>query len=375
MVFFLFLVCLVYLAWVGFLWRGLRRDSPRARSVPDFISVIVAARNEESRLPALLASLQKQTLPKESFEILVVNDRSTDATPRILRDWQKKLPNLRPVHVERTPAGIPPKKFAVSQGIAASRGTLLFFTDADCRPSPRWLERGRSFFTPETNAVVGFTHLRPADGRLLSHFLEVESLFNSTVARAGLAAGIPLTATAANLAYRRTLYNAVGGFEKIAHSVSGDDDLFLQLARKEAGAVIRFATDPAVRVETDPPGNWRAFFRQKLRHLSAGKYYSLRAKVVYALFHLSQTVLLLLPLGFFFPGRAGLFALIFLLKFLLDALLFRAIRKTYAVSFCIPFALLWEYFYLAETYLIGLLSWILPVRWKEQTQPVENNAQ
>ncbi len=374
MLYLLLVVFLIYFGWLLFLWRGLRFVAPRTEQVADFASVVVAARNEAVRLPALLRALQNQTLPKEKFEILVVDDRSTDATPDILSEWQQKLPNLRMVRVVNVPPEMPPKKNALIQGIANSRAPLLFFTDADCEPSSNWLEGARSFFTPETDAVVGFTHIRPAGKRLLPRFLEIESVFNSTVARAGLAAGIPLTATAANLAYRRRVYEAVGGFRKIAHSVSGDDDLFLQVLKRELDATIRFATDPAVRVETDAPATWRDFFRQRLRHLSAGKYYTPKAKTVYGLFHFSQTLLLLIPAGFFWIREIGLLAFFFLLKLVLDIWLFRTIRKTYAVRFSIPLALLWEYFYLVETWLIGPLSWIFPVSWKEPSQAVGENA-
>jgi cellulose synthase/poly-beta-1,6-N-acetylglucosamine synthase-like glycosyltransferase len=170
------------------------------------------------------------------------------------------------------------------------------------------------------------------------------------------------------------VYDAVGGFAPISHSVSGDDDLFLQLIHRELGAKIHFATDPAVRVETDPPESWRAFFRQRLRHLSAGKYYSLPAKVIYAFFHLSQSLLLLFPLGFFSAHWAVYFVSFFILQGALDVLLFKSIQTTYGVSFSLPLALLWEYFYLAETWLIGPLSWIVPVGWKDSVQPVGDHA-
>ena len=103
------------------------------------VSVVVAAHNEAERLPALLEALAEQT--HRPFEVVVVDDRSTDATAGVVRDWADRVP-VRLVQVaEGAPeaAGLPPKKHALERGVEAARHARIAFTDADGRPGPGWL--------------------------------------------------------------------------------------------------------------------------------------------------------------------------------------------------------------------------------------------
>jgi len=200
---------------------------PRGRyTEPRFLSVIVAARNEEHRLPTLLEALSAQRYSR--FEVVVADDRSTDGTAALLNEYAEHEPRLRSVRVDWETPTLVGKKGALAAAIAASKGELLVFTDADCRPGPDWLAEVNAAFTPGVDFVAGYSPLLdPAlnTERGLKN-LERASIFAVTAGSFGL--GWPLTCTARNMAYRRALYDRVDGFAGIGRIRSGDDDLMLQ---------------------------------------------------------------------------------------------------------------------------------------------------
>jgi glycosyltransferase involved in cell wall biosynthesis len=103
------------------------------------ISLLFAARDEEEKLPAALASLAAIDYP--DLEIIAVDDRSTDATPRILDDFAASHPRCKAVHVAELPAGWLGKPHALQQAYEAASGEWLLFTDADVRFKPDVLRR------------------------------------------------------------------------------------------------------------------------------------------------------------------------------------------------------------------------------------------
>jgi len=365
MIAFLVIIFLMYFGWYLFLVRGQFAVFQTVKANNPFVSIIVAAHNEENHLEDLLTLLQKQTYATERFEIIIVDDRSTDGTSRILKNWQKKLPNLRVYRIDQPSAHIPAKKFALTRGIQASRGDILLFTDADCLPVSAWISTTLSYFSADTGVVVGFSPLKATGQRLLPRLLEIESVYNSLVARAGLAWNIPMTATGRNLAYPKSVFEQVSGFEAIAHSVSGDDDLFLHLVHKRTPLKIKFANSPGSTVVSFPPTSLRHLFRQRIRHFSAGKYYNPLSQLLYVLFHVSNTLLLLSPIFFFWNQHVPLVLTLLLLKFSMDFFLLYSFQKSFKYATSLHLLVLWEYFYLAEVWIIGILSHILPITWKE----------
>ncbi len=371
---FLAIIFSMYLVWYLFLARGQFAIFQMAETDTPFVSVIVAAHNEEKHLDDLLTSLQKQTYPAEQFEIIIVDDRSTDKTNLILKNWQKKLPNLFVYRIEQPSVHLPAKKFALTQGIQKSRGNILLFTDADCFAAPTWISTTLSYFTDDTGVVIGFSPLKAADKKLLPRLLELESVFNSLVARAGLAWNIPMTATGRNLAYRKSVFKQVNGFQAIAHSISGDDDLFLHLVHRRTSFRTQFANSPKGTVASILPTSWKQFFRQRIRHFSAGKYYNPLSKLIYALFHLSNTVLLLSPILCIWNRQIHLILVLLFLKFSMDFFLLSSFQKSFKYSTSLCLLVLWEYFYLAEVWIIGILSNFLPIKWKEPQTVTGTNA-
>lgn len=254
------------------------------------ISVIIAARNEEENIGRCLQSIVRQNYPAERFEVIVVDDRSTDGTAAIVANYQLRYPFVKLVRIEKFSSDLPPKKNALNEGIKQSRFDILAFTDADCVASQEWIASLAKEFLTDVGVVAGYSPIEqqfPATllARWSDSFLRYLEIKNSIGAAASIGLRTSYLCTGRNLAYRKSVYDEVGGFEKIKHSISGDDDLFIQLVQKETKWKIRYMVSPQSHVETKPPISVRAFINQRKRHFSAGKYYPARMKIVFGVVH------------------------------------------------------------------------------------------
>jgi len=231
------------------------------------ISIIVAARNEEENLPRLLPRLLAQDYPQNRFEILVVDDRSTDATPAILAKWATDYPGrIQALRVEDKPRGVSPKKYALSLAMEKARGDIWFTTDADCLMPDGWLKALMNRFTVDTGLVLGLTTYRlPDQPTYWDRVIALEFASYAFVAAALVGLGFPVHGNANNLAYRQKAYRDQKEKDDHAHLVSGDDDFLLQGIHATGHWKIAYAITPGSAVFTAPPENLRHFWEQRKR--------------------------------------------------------------------------------------------------------------
>ncbi len=329
------------------------------------ICIIVAMKNEMRNVRSCLDALINQTYPKDLLEIIIADDGSTDETPAILSEYQKNYPFCRVIQIVSNPKSQSGKKYALSQAIDQGSGEILLFTDADCIPPPDWAYAMTSYFAPDVGLVAGFSPLFDPTDSVIGKLLLIDSLVNGAVAAGSIGLGDAVSCSGRNIAYRREVYNQVNGFKEIMSSVSGDDDLFLQLVHRKTEWKIRFGNDIDAIVPSYQTKTMKEFFSQKKRHLSAGKFYTLKLKVVYFLFHLSN---LLLYLFFLISiiSRQNIFlaALLLSAKFLSDALLIAAAGNYFKVQPNMKYFFLWEIFFVLYHLIIAPFSWLGRIRWK-----------
>jgi cellulose synthase/poly-beta-1,6-N-acetylglucosamine synthase-like glycosyltransferase len=157
----------------------------------------------------------------------------------------------------------------MNAGIRASRGEVLLTTDADCRAQPTWVASTVACFEPDVGAVIGFSQIAPSKSVTPVQKLQALDFLALMSAAAGAAnLGVPLAASGQNLAYRRTLFEAAGGFREIGHRPSGDDVLLLQLLRRAGKGRIVFNADPGAFNVTDRVETLRGLIRQRRRWAS-----------------------------------------------------------------------------------------------------------
>lgn len=261
------LLALVVAAYVLGLWwfsRGIRPQLATGQESPQ-ISVVVAVRDEEPRIGALLDGLAAQTYPPDRWEVIVVDDASADDTAALVE--ARIGGELRLRLLRGTGSG---KKAALSQGIAAARGEIILTTDGDCQVPPGWVEGMAAQFGPAVQMVVGFSQIgRPGEVKGLREGLEAVDFLNLMGAALGSAGqGYALAASGQNLAFRQEAFARLGGYGPIQHRASGDDVLLLQLMRRRAGGHIAFATSPATFVVHPAAVSWRALLAQRARWAS-----------------------------------------------------------------------------------------------------------
>lgn len=259
---------IVYL-FVGLLYVvGLYLPPRAGASARPFVSVIIAARNEENNILRCLTQVMRQTYPADKFEVIVVDDRSTDQTARIISDFAAQFPQVKLLHISDKPENISGKKNALDRGIKESKGEILLFTDADCLVKESWIDGIAAYFTDKVGAVIGFSSVEAVT--FFERWQEYDFLSLMSAACGITNIGFPLAASGQNLAYRRKAFDLVGGFERIKERISGDDTLMIQLIRKQTEYQIVFSGDTGTFNTTQPMGTLNELIHQRSRWASNG---------------------------------------------------------------------------------------------------------
>ena len=364
-------LALIYAAVLIRLRVGLTRLRPGREGRHPFVTVVVAARNEARWIESCLDALVDQTYPADRYEIIVVNDRSSDATADLIEHRIQTDARIRRIDIQTREPGMAPKKWAIHRGIKESKGEIVMMTDADCLVGNDWIRTVISHFTDDVGLVAGFSPLdRSGSDSVFRHLISLDALALAAVAAGSFGLGMPLTCSGRNLAYRKSLYHEVGGFESIGHFVSGDDDLFLHRVREQTSWKIRYAIETAAIVPSAPPDTAVRFFHQRLRHASKGRHYgtsfTLGLIAVY-----SFNLMLLLSL--FFVHLRTLFGIVLAIKTVSEYFLIAkgaSLWKRQADLRVFPLAVLLHPLYVVV--LGGLGQWIR-FRWKGEAYAPRGN--
>jgi cellulose synthase/poly-beta-1,6-N-acetylglucosamine synthase-like glycosyltransferase len=265
-----------YIALLAYFIAGalrLRRMSaPPTPEVWPSVSVIVPMRNEAEHAERTLAALAAQEYAGK-LEFITVNDRSEDATGAILDRQATADSRFQAHHIAVDASPVPsPKKRALSQGFALARGDILMTTDADCLPHRHWVRSLACRFRGAIGIVQGPKRM-VGDGRLLHVYQEQEVFGLVSIEAATFALGHPMMASAPSLAYRRSLYESVGGFQGIDDTVSGDDDLLVHKMSAAPGVQVDYAPVPEACVSTRPVDRFWPMVLQRARWSSNGTKY------------------------------------------------------------------------------------------------------
>lgn len=288
------------------------------------VSIIIAARNEEANLRPCLESIARLTYPKELLDVVIVNDRSTDRTEEIIRDYVTAFPFMT-LHnaTEDTEFGLNGKTNAVAQGIERSRGEIILFTDADCIVPERWIEETVKYYSEENvGLVAGFTSLR--SGTLFEAVQALDWFVLFSIAAATIRLRFPVTAVGNNLSVRRKAYDAVGGYRHIPFSVTEDYALFHAITSTGVFNA-KFPVDAGTLVASLPCENWKSLFHQKKRWFTGGAGMDMKSISLFATGYIFKS-LLLLTLAF--EGVGGV-VVPFLVKLGVDFLLVRPALRTF----------------------------------------------
>lgn len=290
---------------VGRLWRQLSLVTTRpVVEVWPPVSVVVCARNEAANLQKKLDTLLQQDYP--NWELLVVDDASTDDTPNILARYQHQYPRLQVLRLtQKTQHG---KKGALTAGIQAAQYDRLLLTDADCAPaSPYWMRWmvGRAEETSAT--VVLGTGPYTAQGTALSRWVQFETAYVAVQYLTFAVWGQPYMGVGRNLSYTKTAFEAAGGLSTHADVASGDDDLLVNAIATSDNTALCWDSESAVY--SDPPRTWKALYHQKTRHYSSSTRYQRHHQFLLGMLSASQ-VLFYLGIWYFVAAAMPFMAVV-----------------------------------------------------------------
>ncbi|MBI5022042.1 MAG: glycosyltransferase [Ignavibacteriales bacterium] len=227
-----------------------------------YVTIMVAARDEEEFIGDCITSLLKIDYPENKFEIIIVNDSSTDKTPEIVQSFAHTGRNLRMVTTTTGTGNLRGKANAIAQGMETAIGEIVLFTDADCRVPKNWVKETVKYFGDDTGIVGGFTLLNA--NRSFEGIQALDWLFLFGLASATSGLKIPLTAIGNNLAIRMQAYKEVGGYKDIPFSVT-EDYALVQSILQRTEYKIKFPLEPNCLVQSSACKSWEQLYRQKKR--------------------------------------------------------------------------------------------------------------
>ncbi len=344
---------------------------------PVFMSVVIAARNEEENIGSCLTSIINQTYPENLFEIIVVDDHSSDGTYTIANSLKKN--NIKIIRLEDFTAEgklNSYKKAAIETAISIAKGDIIVTTDADCMVTNGWLQTIASFYSKYDPVFVAAPVVYSDPLRTDSKFLRLLKIFQTLdflslqgITGASVNKNFHNMCNGANLSYSKKAFLQVSGFEGINNIASGDDMLLMHKIQKVHPDKIRFIKSPNVIVETQAASSLGEFMNQRIRWASkADKYTDPKITSVLLLVYLFNVWMCIVAIcSFFSISYFYLFIFLLFIKTIVELFFLFPIAKFYDKQ-----RLLWWFFpaqpfHIVYTIIAGWLGKFGSYKWKGRT--------
>jgi cellulose synthase/poly-beta-1,6-N-acetylglucosamine synthase-like glycosyltransferase len=269
------------------------------------ISVIIPARNEEINIGACLASVTNQSYPKDLFEVIVVDDFSTDRTSIITKSFEDANVSLLPLKDLIPEEEINSyKKKAIEVAVSKAKGELIITTDADCIVQKQWLEIIASFYETYHPVFIAAPVAYYGDNNFLKIFQSLDFMTLQGITGASVHKKFHNMCNGANLAYEKKTFFEVGGFKGIDNIASGDDMLLMHKIFERYPERVLFLKSREAIVQTKPAVILKDFINQRIRWASkADKYTDKKITAVLLLVYFFNVWILIISiLSIFYPG-------------------------------------------------------------------------
>lgn len=258
-------------------WNDLPSFTAPEKQPSVIISVVIAVRNEEKNIQPLIESLYQQSYSKQLFQVVVVDDHSTDNTWNTLKNIyypDLALTATRLSLSEEERKNIKSfKKMAIATGINLARGALIVTTDADCRFHPDWLITISSFYENKQAKFIAAPVVMEHRKGLLALFQSLDFISLQGITAASVNKRFHSMCNGANLAYEKEAFLAVNGFEGVDGIASGDDMLLMHKIYQKYPDQVYYLKNKSAIVTTEPSGTWKEFFQQRIRWASKADRY------------------------------------------------------------------------------------------------------
>ncbi|GEQ84520.1 glycosyl transferase [Patiriisocius marinistellae] len=229
-------------------------------------SIVIPFRNEQHRILPLLQSINKLKFPKSSFEIIFIDDASSDDSIFVINtsiDPTIDYQILTNKNVSKSP-----KKDAITLAVSKAKNEWIITTDADCIVPQYWLETYAQFIDKKHPSLICGPIAYSSNNSFLNKFQQLDALSLQWVGMGSFGYSKPIMANGANMAYRVTLFESLNGFEGNTNIASGDDIFMLEKAKKSNINGVKFLRVKNAIVFTQPEKNWKSVINQRVRWAS-----------------------------------------------------------------------------------------------------------
>jgi len=317
-------------------------------------SVIICASNEEANLSQFLKSILEQDYPQ--FEVIVVDDHSTDETSWVLHQLKSQYLHLHVVEIKEHIRLKHSKKFALTLGIKASKYDTLIMTDADCQPnSNMWLREMVGAYHADTQIVLGYSPYFKEKG-FLNKLIRFETTHTAMSYLSYALKSDAYMGVGRNLSYLKSLFFKGKGFNAHMHIKSGDDDLFVNNNANQSN--VNIAIHPDAHIYSVPKKTWKSYYKQKARHAGASVIYKKRHQWMLATQLITGVsfYVFLIASAALFPSYWYIAVSAFFLRYIAQLLVFAPIYKKLAVKDLLIWLLILDLFFYFYICLNGLFN-------------------
>lgn len=249
------------------------------------VSVIVCAKNEAENVSKLIPKLLAQNYP--NFEIVLINDASSDQTLEIFKEYDQKHEHIKLVDVVNNEAFWGNRKYSLTLGIKAAKHEHLLFINADCYPdSENWITTMSAYFTTTKTIVLGYGGYNKVKGSFLNKLIRFDNLLNALQYFSWAKSGKPFSGTGRNLAYKREEFFKTNGFITHMNIRSDEDTLFINEASNARNTTICF--DSQSFIYSEAKNKFSDWVQQKRTNAFVLNHYKTFDKTQLKLFNFSQ---------------------------------------------------------------------------------------
>lgn len=367
----IFIIVILYLLLIGSFIYGfdkvadfkLEEISPKTK-----FSVVVPFRNEAENLPALLESIANLKYPKSMFEIIFVDDESTDNSAETITKKMLKLGSVDSSvkqNIRRTKS---PKKDAITTAIESAKYVWIITTDADCQLPKYWLDAYDNYIQHHNPKVV----VAPVTfGTTTSFFerfqlLDILSLQGATIGGFGI--NKPFLCNGANLGYQKIVFNDLNGFDGNSDVASGDDIFLLEKAVKREKNSVHYIKNNQIIVHTASQPNFKTLLAQRVRWAAkTSRYKNSFGKFTGLIVLLMNALLVCLPLLYLLQIITSTTLIYtFAIKFLIDFLLLFKTTRFFGQEQYLPSYLFSSLLYPFFSVYVAFISVFKGYKWKDR---------
>lgn len=258
-----------FIAWCMLGWNKIPLFVRSTIQQEKFISVIVPARDEEKHIHRCLTSLYGQNYSKALYEVIVVDDDSSDLTSHIVQEFMLTHQDFicRVIKLEDTLALPSSKKQAIAKAVDMSGGEIIITTDADCIFPSDWIETVMAFYEEKNAGFVSGPVILSEERSFVEKIQSLEFLGLVAIGAASIQHNHPILCNGANISYRKDIFLKVGGYNQDL-VISGDDTHLLRKVHELNAGKIGFVKSPDACVVTQGINSWKGLFQQRLRWVS-----------------------------------------------------------------------------------------------------------